>query len=293
MKKVFTKDQEQEIINYYKVPNSINETSKHFNVGRKIVTRILLENNIELHSKEVLDKISLEKTHKTNLQRYGVENVFQANEVKEKIKQTNLQNYGVENQFKRKEFLHQIIKDKYAVDNISQADFCKRKVKQTNLEKYGTATYLTSEQLKQTMNDNFGVNYYTQTAEFRKKEYITKKNNKSFNTSKAEIKYKKYLEEKYGKDNVLTQYTDKRYPFTCDFYIKSKDLFIELNLHWTHGGKQFENSKEDQIKLATWIEKSKTSIYYKNAIKTWTIRDVAKINVAKQNNLNYIAIYKL
>lgn len=293
MKKILTKQQEQDIINYYKIPNSINETSKHFNIGRKIVTRILLENNIELHNKEVLDKISLEKTHKTNLQRYGVENVFQVNEVKEKIKQTNLQNYGVENQFERKEFLHQIIKDKYAVDNISQTDFCKQRVKQTNLERYGTTTYLTSEQLKQTMNDNFGVNYYAQTTEFKEKEYITKKKNKSFNISKAEIKYKKYLEDKYGKDNVLTQYTDKRYPFNCDFYIKSKDLFIELNLHWTHGGKQFENSKEDQIKLAAWIEKSKTSIYYKNAIETWTIRDVVKINMAKQNNLNYIAIYKL
>ena len=293
MKKILTEQQEQDIINYYKIPNSINETSKHFKIGRKIITRILLNNNIKLHSKEVLDKISLEKVHKTNLERYGVENVFQADEVKEKIKQTNLQNYGVENQFERKEFMHNIIKNKYNVDNISQTDYCKEKVKQTNLKKYGTTTYLTSEQLKQTINDNFGVNYYAQTTEFKKKEYITKKNNKSFNTSKAEIKYKKYLEDKYGKDNVITQYSDKRYPFVCDFYIKSTDTFIELNLHWTHGGKKFENSEEDKLKLACWQEKAKTSMYYKNAIETWTIRDVNKVKIAKENNLNYITIYKL
>ena len=28
-----------------------------------------------------------------------------------------------------------------------------------------------------------------------------------------------------------------RYPFACDFYISSLDLFIECNYHWTHGGK--------------------------------------------------------
>lgn len=45
--------------------------------------------------------------------------------------------------------------------------------------------------------------------------------------------------------------------------------------------------------LDIWKEKAKTSKYYENAIYTWTIRDVNKYNCAKQNNLNYMVLWKL
>jgi len=38
---------------------------------------------------------NIKKTKNTNLNRYGVENVFQSNKIKEKIKKTNLRKYGV------------------------------------------------------------------------------------------------------------------------------------------------------------------------------------------------------
>ena len=37
-----------------------------------------------------------------------------------------------------------------------------------------------------------------------------------------------------------------RYPFACDFYISSLDLFIECNYHWTHGGKPYEGTEDDK-----------------------------------------------
>ena len=87
-------------------------------------------------------------------------------------------------------------------------------------------------------------------------------------------------------------YKEDRYPFYCDFYIVEDDLFIELNTHWTHGGKPYDpDDKECQEQLATWEEKAKTSQFYANAIKTWTERDVEKRRVAKENNLNYKVIY--
>lgn len=43
----------------------------------------------------------------------------------------------------------------------------------------------------------------------------------------------------FGNSNVCPQYTSERYPFLCDFYIKPLDLYIELNLYWTHGGHFF------------------------------------------------------
>ena len=92
---------------------------------------------------------------------------------------------------------------------------------------------------------------------------------------------------------IIKQYFDKeQYPFRCDFYIKSEDLFIEVHGNWTHGGRPFDPQDiECQKQLAEWEEKAKTSNYYKNAIYTWTDLDVRKVETAKQNNLNFEVIY--
>lgn len=125
------------------------------------------------------------------------------------------------------------------------------------------------------------------------KQHETKKKNNSFNTSKPEDRYYEFLISKYGKENVVRQYFDSaRYPFNCDFYIKPLDLFIELNLNWTHGGEHFNpNIHSCRIKLVDWQEKAKTSHYYQNAIDTWTVRDVAKFKTAEENKLNYKVYY--
>ena len=121
---------------------------------------------------------------------------------------------------------------------------------------------------------------------------LTKELNGSFNTSSEEDLLYRKLCEQYSEGNVIRQYSDKRYPFKCDFYIPSEDLFIELNKHWTHGGRPFDpNDAECQKQLAVWQEKAKTSRYYKAAINTWTVRDVQKINCAINNRLNYIKLY--
>lgn len=124
------------------------------------------------------------------------------------------------------------------------------------------------------------------------KEYITKKKNNSFNTSSSESElYKKLCEENKTK-TIYRNYKCERYPFYCDFYIKEDDLFIELNAHWTHGGKPFDEKDADCIKqLNEWKEKAKTSKFYEEAIKTWTVRDVNKRIVAEKNKLNYKVIY--
>ena len=67
--------------------------------------------------------------------------------------------------------------------------------------------------------------------ELQEKTNKTKKLNHSFNSSKIETIYKNKLIEKFGIEDVIYQYMDERYPFNCDFYIKSLDLFIEINSH--------------------------------------------------------------
>lgn len=125
-----------------------------------------------------------------------------------------------------------------------------------------------------------------------KKRYETMKRNHTFNTSKPEEEMYKKLCEEYGVENIRRQYKEERYPYACDFYIPSEDLFIELNFHWTHGGMLYEeNNPQCQEKLKEWEEKAKTSKYYLDAIITWTIRDVNKRRCAKKNNLNYLEIF--
>lgn len=123
--------------------------------------------------------------------------------------------------------------------------------------------------------------------------YQTHKKNNTFNCSAVEDRYYDRLVAVYGVEDVVRQYFDsERYPFHCDFYIKSKDLFIELNLHWTHGGKPFlPDDAECQSQLQTWQQRALKSEFYLRAIHTWTDLDVRKQTIAQNNHLNYICFY--
>lgn len=126
--------------------------------------------------------------------------------------------------------------------------------------------------------------------EVKQKQYETKKQNNSFNTSKIEEQLKDYLIS--HNINFKTQYKSDLYPFMCDFYFPDKDLYVEIQGCWTHGGKPYNETDQDCItQLELW--KSKNTKYYDKAIETWTVRDVNKRNIAKQNNLNLIEIFSI
>ena len=102
---------------------------------------------------------------------------------------------------------------------------------------------------------------------------------------------------KWRKSGVR-HYTSNLYPFTCDYYSPSNDLYIEFNGTWTHGGHHFNPDNPDDIKqLNEWREKSiqntTKKAYYLNAIYTWTDLDVRKLEISKQNNLNYLVFWNL
>ena len=114
--------------------------------------------------------------------------------------------------------------------------------------------------------------------------------------SESELRDKLY--ELFGKDDVIVHYEgDARYPFVCDFYIKSRDLFVELNGFVTHGRHFFdENSNVDRYRLFVLQEKlrsyrNKGPSKYKAMIDTWTVSDVEKRRVAKLNSLNYVVFW--
>lgn len=213
-------------------------------------------NGIGLASQELTKKYN-----ETMLLKYGYTNPSQVKEIQEKTKHTNLKKYGAE--------------------NVYASDLIIRKIKETNLERYGETSWTKSKDGREFLKN------LTNSDEFKNKQHETKKKNNSFNISKVEKEIESKLRLLFP--DLITQYRSKEYPFDCDFYIPSLNLYIEYNGTWTHGDKFFDkNNKDDVEKLNQWIEKSKTSNYYKNAIETWTIRDVNKLNIAIENNLSYV-----
>lgn len=261
-----------------------------------------------------------EKIKETLLNKYGVVNVFQLEKTKEKSKQTKLDRYG-DPEYRNMEKAKETWLKKYGVDHPSKCEEIKNKIVESQLKKYGCLGFNTEKQ-KQTMIEKYGVDHNWKvpeihnhcwddyTLEKRKQTSLekygvehphlspivqekinaTKRKNHTFNTSKAEIESYNLLKEKFH--DVIYQYKDlERYPFVCDFYIPSIDTFIECNYHWTHGGKPYEGTIEDEELLNTW--KSSNSQYYINAIGTWTVRDVNKRNKAQENNLNWIEFWNI
>lgn len=184
----------------------------------------------------------------------------------------------------RKRLSESHIGTKHPISNTT-----KEKISKAKKGKYGSNGHVgfkVSEETKQK------ISYKIASAEVQQYRNAIMKQNKTFNSSKPEEDFYQALLLLFPKEDIKRQYRDSRYPFNCDFYIYSLDLFIELNLSWTHGGHKYDKkAKCDQLKEAFWREKAKTSKYYKLALDTWMHRDIIKIHTAKLNKLNYLMAY--
>lgn len=116
--------------------------------------------------------------------------------------------------------------------------------------------------------------------------------------SEHEKKIYNYLVSKYGEHDVIYHYTDERYSFNgmmyeCDFYIKSKDLFIEYNGFPNHYTEPFDKNNEQHIKLLEQCKNNPKNFIDCQLVTVWAGTDVEKLHCAKKNNLNYKIYYKL
>ena len=240
-----------------------------------------------------------EKSKQTCLEKYGVEYVSQTKEFRESVKRTCLDKYGAEcslQSSKIKEKSKQTLINKYGVDNIAKLQETTKKKKQTCLDKYGAESYSQThefkEKYKQTMLKNYGVKSYFQSNEYKSKIediiskiYQTKKLRKSFNSSKIEKEFKKWLEDNHI--NYKYQYKSKDYPFNCDFYFPDKKLYLEIQGYFTHGDHPYDlNNPVDNILLQKLKEHN-----YHNIVKIWSIKDPLKRETAIKNNLNWIEVF--
>lgn len=227
-----------------------------------------------------LDPDIQQRTKQTNLERYGVEVIFQRSDVIEKshsqeaifkARQTMLNNYGVKSNLERED-----------VRKKCYSEEAKEKRRQTNLKQdEENNIFQLSETKEKSGDENLTLN---------KNE--TNNKNLIINRSKQEENIFNLLLEKYDINDIIRQYSSNLYPFKCDFYIKSLDLYIECNFHWIHNTHWFDkNDPKDKKILKEWKKKAKTSDYYKKAIETWTIRDINKKNILENNNLNYLVFW--
>ena len=206
------------------------------------------------------------KTKQTNLEKYGVENVYQSKEIKNKIKNTKLKKYGDENYNNREKFnltnlnkteeekLERIEKIKKSHNSKSREEVeCMiKKSKQTKLEKYGDENYNNSEKTKQTNLEKYGV-----------------ENVRQSNIIKDKIKNTKL--EKYG---------DEHYNNMC----KNKQTKLER-----YGSENYNNSKQisQALKLKTQEEKAVIKEKVKQTmLERYGVEHNKKSNFLNIENLN-------
>lgn len=197
-------------------------------------------------------------------------------------------------------------RSRYGVDHPSQRSSFKRSVSQymsdpENQSRIRANTVKTNQ-------ERYGVAYFTQLPEHRQAQsrrmsdpshqrriVSAKRENGTFNTSSSEDALYELLVEyadQLGMTVVRQHRDEERYPFAVDFYIPERDLFIELNGSWSHGGHWYEVDREmDQKTVHTWCKKGEKSQYYLNALGTWTERDVRKREAARDAQLNYVTLW--
>jgi len=110
--------------------------------SEKARPRFLTEHILKIKEYIEFDKNNskTEKTSMTNFKKYGVDNVFQSEEIKEKIKQSHMKKYGVDHHMKNDIVKNKMIKtlmEKYGVDNIAKDISIQEKMKNTNKDRYG------------------------------------------------------------------------------------------------------------------------------------------------------------
>lgn len=178
-------------------PNHLKEQELSQTIERRRTNR-LKNNNGTYFSESSIDKMkqtrydrnngnyfskqSIDKIKQTNLEKYGVENVFQLYEVKEKSKQTK--------------------QLKYNSEYYNNSD----KAKATRITKNGQYVSKNQiEQMKQTNLKKYGVEYYTQTDIYKTKSKLTRyaKNNGNYFGEDTKEQLRKIAKLNYKKSNNL------------------------------------------------------------------------------------------
>lgn len=273
-----------------------NDENYH-NVEQMRQTRL---NDVDKNGKNSFQR-AIEKGHKTNLIRIGVENPFASKDPKLNGKATIMKRYGHISYTQTEEYKqdmknrkdeinsHRIntVNHKHGVDYYFQSEQFKKDFEKHMLEKFNTTSYQKS------------IDYQQKKHIIKKKEHDTKKSKGVFGKrSEAEKRCFVKVKEKWI-DADHSYMDENRYPFNCDMYIPSQDLFIECHFSQYHHYKPFDKNCIGDLAELSRLNHIINSPYLTNSykkeyidiIKTWTVSDPLKFETFLNNKLNYKIFY--
>lgn len=166
-------------------PSKIKEVSIKKSNKMKLKSSEVSQRIKEYHDNKNKDDIELSnrKREKTNLDKYGVENVSRLLEIKNKKRNTFKSKYGGFT-FESEELMNKVNvtnMERYGTAHPSSIDFIKDKMKKTSLEKYGveypTKSSQVKEKIKNTVMEKYGIHNIMFSKEFRSKFDISKEPN--------------------------------------------------------------------------------------------------------------------
>jgi AraC-like DNA-binding protein len=168
-------DYKDQIIDLLDQNYSIANISKKINVPQTSLKRYLNEQGIdtrgdlqkkkektfeEKYGKDYKEQF-LQKRIDTNISRFGCENPFANDDIKNKISETMKIKYGFDHHMKspdKKEQVKETNLEKYGYANVSQVPEFKEKIKSTNLDKYGYAHATQHPEVKSKILDTMVAN---------------------------------------------------------------------------------------------------------------------------------------
>ena len=263
----------EELYNLYIEKNMmVSEISKMFKVSKSCIETRLKKYGIKKDK-----KLWAKNYKKVMLDKYGVDNISQIPEIKEKKKSIFIERYGVDNPNKIPEAKEKIKKtniSKYGVDNPMKSKAYKEKLKKTNLEKYGVEWAIqkkeTREKIKKTINERYGTNNFSGIEEIKSKMISTNidrygvpyacmtrqcRNANGYTKSKINNGFSEKL-KKAGIENSQ-EFSIGRYSF--DIKLKEAGILIEINPTYTHNstiGINFRNHYKEPTKKEYHFNKS-------------------------------------
>ena len=176
------------------------------------------------------------KFRKTCVEKYGVENPLQSEEIRQKVKETCVEKYGVENPFQSEEIKRKVREayvENLGVENPMQNEQIKQKMRDTNVEKYGVEHAM----------QNPDILNQAQKAAFKRKIYKTP-TGQLWDLQGYEHLVAPKLIEEYGEESITPELKEvPRIPwfdengqmhyYFCDFYVEPHKLVVEVKSTWT------------------------------------------------------------
>lgn len=193
-----------------------------------------------------------ENRKKTNLIKYGHENVFASEKIKKKIINTNLKKYGVEYPQQSEKIREKVKKrnlDKYGYEYTLQVPFIREQIVKTNLKKYGVKC--TAQDPTTRMKQAKSANNSTVLRHWFSGEEIicqgSYERNAIYYFNNNKIDYNWQVQ-------TFTMPSGKRY--TPDCYLPNEDKWIEIKGYfWDDAQEKWEWFHSEYPNSELWNEK--------------------------------------